>query len=77
VRTASPDDLVAQLAAADVEALGGEWQAAFDRLIALVKRTAGDDRATVRARLIELFAVAGAHEPAVNKARAALANALF
>ena len=77
VRAASPDDVPAQLAAADVEALGGAWQSAFERLIALVKATAGDDRAAVRARLIELFAVAGAHEPAVNKARAALANALF
>ncbi len=77
VASAAPDDLGAQLAAADLEALRGDWPAAFDRLIRLVRRTGGDDRAAVRARLIELFEVAGPHEPAVNKARVALANALF
>ena len=36
-----------------------------------------DDMTNRAVRLIELFAVAGPHEPSVNKARAALANALF
>jgi putative thioredoxin len=74
---AAPDDLAAQLLAADVEALQGSWQSAFDRLIAAVRRTVGDDRAAVRDRLVELFEVAGPDEPAVAKARVALANALF
>jgi putative thioredoxin len=51
--------------------------AAFDRLIGAVGRTAGDDRTAVRDRLVELFDVAGPDEPAVAKARVALANALF
>lgn len=71
------DDVAAQLLAADLEALAGMWQAAFDRLIGLVRRTTGDDRATVRARVVELFDVAGPDEPSVAKARVALANALF
>ena len=51
--------------------------AAFDRRIGLVKRAAGDDRAAARAHLVGLFDIAGPHEPAVPKARIALANALF
>ncbi len=74
---APPDDIAGQLAAADLEALQGAWQAAFDRLIALVRVTAGDERVAVRARLIELFDVAGPDEPTVPRARTALANALF
>jgi putative thioredoxin len=74
---AAPDDVAAQLLAADLEALAGSWQAAFDRLIGLVKRTAGADRANVRTRVVELFDLAGPEEPAVAKARVALANALF
>lgn len=74
---ARADDIDAQLQAADFEALQGLWQAAFDRLIALVKRTAGDDRAKARTRVVELFEIAGADEPAVPKARLALSNALF
>lgn len=70
-------DLDAQFAAADVEALNADWAAAFDRLIALVKATSGSERATVRERLLELFDIAGAGEPAVARARTALANALF
>ncbi len=74
---AADDDVAGQLVAADLEALGGQWAQAFARLIALVKRTAGDDRVAVRARLVELFDVAGPDEPAVLPARKALANALF
>ena len=51
---AAPDDIDAAFAAADVEILQQNIAAAFDRLIALVKRTAGDDRTSVRTRLIEL-----------------------
>jgi putative thioredoxin len=37
----------------------------------------GDDRDLVRARLLELFAIVGASDPRVVKARSALASALF
>jgi putative thioredoxin len=73
----APDDVPAQFVAADIEAVNGAWPQAFDRLIAAVRRTAGDERAAVRTRLVELFEVAGSSEPAVAKARTALANALF
>jgi putative thioredoxin len=52
-------------------------QAAFDRLIALVRRTAGDERAQVRTRLVELFDLFDPADPAVITARRNLANALY
>jgi putative thioredoxin len=71
-----PSDVAAQLAAADAEALTGQWGACFTRLIATIKVTSGDDREAVRARLLEMFALAG-DDPAVAPARTALASALF
>ena len=69
-------DVTAQLQAADVEALAGQWAASFDRLTALVRATSGDEREQVRNRLLDLFTLAG-DDPAVAPARIALANALF
>ncbi len=73
---ATTGDVAAQLRAADVEALRGQWSACFDRLIGLVRITVGDERDQVRNRLIDLFTVAG-EDPAVSPARLSLANALF
>lgn len=64
------------MTAADAHALSGDWAAAFAVLIDAVRATSGDERDAVRARLLELFEVAG-DEPAVQPARIALANALF
>ena len=75
-RGAATDDVAGQLAIADLDALEGSWGAAFDGLIALVRATSGEEREAVRARLLELFLVAG-DDPAVPKARTALASALF
>jgi putative thioredoxin len=72
-----PDDIAAQLLVADLDVSGGHVQDAFDRLIQLVRRTAGDDREAVRARLLELFTVVGVTDPRVATARRALATALF
>lgn len=51
--------------------------AAFARLTALVKSTSGDDRATVRARLVELFDLFDPADPEVIAGRRNLANALY
>ncbi|MFB9239246.1 tetratricopeptide repeat protein [Plantactinospora siamensis] len=72
-----PDDVPAQLLAADVEVLSGQAEQAYARLVGLVRRTAGEDRERVRQHLVSLFTVAGPDDPAVAAARRALASALF
>jgi putative thioredoxin len=74
---ADPADLEAQRLAADVEVLSGQAEDAYARLVALVKRSSGEDRDLVRKHLLSLFAVAGPDDPAVAGARRALASALF
>ncbi|MEU6378462.1 tetratricopeptide repeat protein [Streptomyces sp. NPDC046909] len=72
-----PADVPAQIAAADLDLVGGHVEDAFGRLIDTVRRTFGDDRDAVRVRLLELFDVVGADDPRVVAARRALARALF
>ncbi|GHD97248.1 co-chaperone YbbN [Streptomyces naganishii JCM 4654] len=72
-----PADAQAQIAAADLDLVGGHVEDAFGRLIDAVRRTAGEDRDAVRLRLLELFEVVGAEDPRVAAARRALARALF
>ncbi|MDQ0907554.1 putative thioredoxin [Streptomyces canus] len=72
-----PGDAQAQIAAADLDLVGGHVEDAFGRLIDTVRRTAGDERDTVRIRLLELFEVVGADDPRVAAARRALSRALF
>jgi putative thioredoxin len=73
----SPTDVAAQTLAADVEVLSGQADAAYKRLVDLVRRTSGDDREVARKHLVSLFTVAGPDDPAVATARRALASALF
>ncbi|RRE04160.1 co-chaperone YbbN [Mycobacteroides abscessus subsp. massiliense] len=74
---AAPGDIDAGLAAADVEVLSRQPDSAFDRLVALVRGTSDDDRAKVRARLLELFELFDPADPTVIAGRRKLANALF
>lgn len=73
---APPQDVATQLAAADVEAATGRFAAAFDRLLAVVRATSGDDREQARARLVTLFEIAGPI-PEVQASRRRLASALY
>lgn len=80
LRTAAaeaPDSVEAQLAVADLDLSGGHVEDAFARLTSFIARSAGEDRETVRVRLLELFDIVGPTDPRVNKARSALARALF
>ncbi|MFG2119831.1 tetratricopeptide repeat protein [Streptomyces sp. NPDC048710] len=72
-----PGDVDAQIAAADLDLVGGHVEDAFGRLIETVQRTVSDDRDAVRRRLLELFEVVGPEDPRVIGARRALARALF
>jgi len=73
----APTDLAAQMLLADLDVVGGHVEEAFARLIEAVRATEGDERNTVREHLVELFAVVGAHDERVQKARRALMSALF
>jgi putative thioredoxin len=67
----------AQLAAADAQIAAGEPAAAFARLIKALRSAEPEDKETIRVRLLDLFEVVGADDPAVAKARRDLAAALF
>ncbi|WP_322983644.1 tetratricopeptide repeat protein [Streptomyces sp. S584] len=73
----SPAEPAAQMAAADLDLVGGHVEDAFGRLVETVRRNFGDDRDAVRVRLLELFEVIGPDDPRVVAARTALARVLF
>jgi putative thioredoxin len=77
VADAAPDDIEAAFAAADVAILSQDVRGAFDRLVVLVRRTSGDERTSVRTRLIELFELFDPADPDVIAGRRNLANALY
>ena len=74
---ASPDDLEAQLDAADIDLVTGRAELAFDRLLALVRTRAGSERDQARLRLLDLFETLGNTDERVLKARRQLMAALF
>jgi putative thioredoxin len=71
------DDLESQLAAADIEMITGQVEAAFARLIGMIKRMSGAERDQARVRLLELFETLGNTDERVLKARRNLMTALF
>ena len=74
---AAPDDVAAQTRAADFLIGTGQVEAAFDRLLEVVRRTAGEDRDRARTHLVELFDIIGGDDPRVATARRQLTAALF
>ena len=74
---ANPDDVDAQLGAADLAIASNDADAAFSRLVATLQRTAGDERDRVRARLLEYFDLLGSDDPRVAPARREMARVLF
>jgi putative thioredoxin len=74
---AAPDDIPAQLAAADAELAEQRVEDAFRRLIGVVRGSSGDEKEQVRQHLLELFELFPADDPRVLKSRRDLANALF
>lgn len=74
---AEPKNVAKALSAADVELVSGQAEQSFARLIGLLRLSAGDDRETLRKRILELFETLGAADPRVNKARRDLSTALF
>ncbi len=83
VRVESANTLAAQgqmtahpLTDADAAAIRGDWSTAFAVLIEAIRSAPGDEREELRARLLDLFTIAG-DDPAVAAARIALSSALF
>ena len=74
---AAPQDVDAQLAAADLLLADNDVEGALDRLLGAVSRTSGDERDRVRERLLEFFELLGPDDPRVPAARRRLAQALF
>lgn len=74
---AAPADVDAQTLVADLDLLHGEVDAAFDRLVTLVRVTSDKERDRARQHLIGLFAAVGNDDPSVLKGRQKLASALF
>jgi putative thioredoxin len=73
----SPDDPDAQASMADIELANGQIDGAFDRMLALVGRTAGADRDKARLHLLGLFEIMPPRDPRVTKARGKLSGLLF
>ena len=74
---AHPENLDAQLRVADFEMAGGDAEKAFDRLLAVVKRTSGADRNKARLHLLDLFEVLPPDDDRVKRARTQLTLLLF
>jgi putative thioredoxin len=72
-----PADALAQTKLADIELASGQVENAFDRLLATVSRTSGDERDIARKHLISLFDVLPPKDPQVSRARARLSSLLF
>jgi putative thioredoxin len=72
-----PNDIDAQLLAADLDVMGGHVDDAFARLVDAVRRTAGSDRDRIREHLLELFDAVGPDDPRVATGRRQLSSALF
>jgi putative thioredoxin len=74
---AHPDDVAAQLLVADFEMAGGDAEKAFDRILAVIKRTSGADRNTARLHLLDLFEVLSPEDERLKRARTQLTLLLF
>ncbi|NCD20487.1 MAG: tetratricopeptide repeat protein [Actinobacteria bacterium] len=74
VAGAREGDLDSQLLAADAELATGQYRAAFDRLIDVVRT---GEREPARKRLVEYFDIVGSSHPDVALARRNLAAALY
>jgi putative thioredoxin len=73
----SPEDIEAQLSAADVELASQRVEQAFARLLSVIRRTSGPDRDRARTHLVGLFDLFPPEDPGVAKARRDLASALY
>jgi putative thioredoxin len=72
-----PDDVEAQTRVADIDLASGRIDEAFDRLLGVVRRTAGEERNQARVHLVSLFEILPPRDPRVTRARSSLSALLF
>jgi putative thioredoxin len=73
----SPDDVAAQIAAAELDLASGLVDPAIDRLVKFVARSAGAERDQARLKLLSFFELLGPDDPRTATGRAALTRVLF
>jgi putative thioredoxin len=74
---AHPEDVEAQRRIADVEMASGDAEKAFDRMLAVIKRTSGPERNGARVHLLDLFEILPPDDERLKKARTQLTLLLF
>ncbi len=74
---AAPQDVEAQLLAADLDLSGGHVEDAFLRLLDLMATLSGDEKQDVRLRLLDHFEIVGVDDPRVHAARKRLTTLLY
>ena len=74
---ANPSSVKEQLMAADIELAQGQHKLAFERLLAAIRNSKGEDRNLAKNHLLELFQLVDPRDAELIKARQALASALF
>ncbi|OLE26109.1 MAG: co-chaperone YbbN [Catenulispora sp. 13_1_20CM_3_70_7] len=74
---AKPDDVKAQIAAAELDLAMGSVEPAIDRLVGFVARSAGADRDAARVKLLDFFDLLGPEDPRTAIGRQALTRVLF
>ena len=74
---AGPDDVAAQIAAAELDLASGRVEPAIDRLVGFVARSAGAERDQARLKLLSFFELLGPDDPRTEAGRKALMRVLF
>ena len=77
LKSAKSDDLTSQLMCADIEIATGNNEAAFTRLLNVIRSFSGGEKEKAKLHLIQLFNLVNPSDPSLLKARNELASLLF
>lgn len=77
LKSAKSDDLTSQLMCADIEIATGNHEAAFTRLLNVIRSFSSDEKEKAKLHLIQLFNLVNPSDPSLLKARNELASLLF
>lgn len=77
LKNAKSDDLTSQLMCADIEIATGNNEAAFTRLLNVIRTFSDDEKEKAKQHLIQLFNLVNPTDPSLLKARNELASLLF